>query len=312
MKLVPSPDSKTGYEALDSLLDKKRSLSVAVAFVSRAGAESLCTLLDSHPKVEDLLLVARGAPITDPDALLMLKHKTGASISLIAGPPARLFHPKLWILEGEDGALDVLSGSGNLTGGGLCQNREQFEIAHVTDPQSIEAQWRRFTALTEGAITLEEMLGSVAWKEWQRQMPERHRLAKREEDLDKRLARSAPKNMDKAKDELRVDLWGIHDKTLRERLPKPDGGTYNPGHFRLELEGHRGVNDPVHIVGRICRRKTKGFDVIRSSGRWDLTVESLVVDPRREYYELFKGKVRELSERRLREEFPLWPGPPAA
>lgn len=311
MNLIPSTDLKTGCEGLDHLLDGKRSVSVAVAFVSSAGAESLCTLLDRHESVEDLFLVARGAPITDPDALLMLKEKAGASISLIAGPQARFFHPKLWILEGEDDTLDVLSGSGNLTAGGLSQNREQFETVHLTDQQEIDSQWRRFAALTEGAITLEEMLDSVAWKEWKQQMPERRRLAKREADLDDRLASSAPKNMDKAKDALLADLWGIHDKTLKERLPKPEGGTYNPGHFRLELEGHRGVTDPVHIVGRICRRKTKGFDVIRNSGRWNLTVESLVVDPQKPYYELFKGPVRELSEARLREQFPDWPGPPS-
>jgi len=312
MNLVPSPDSKTGYEALDRLLEGKQSVSAAVAFVSPAGAKSLCTLLDRHQSVQDLFLIARGAPITDPDALLLLKEEVGASISLVAGPQARLFHPKLWILEEESGALDVLSGSGNLTEGGLSQNREQFEIARVADQQEIDAQWRRFGALTEGAITLEEMVGSIAWKEWKRQMPERRRQAKREEDLDKRLAACAPKNMDKAKDALWTDLWGIHDKTLEEKLPKPEGGTYNPGHFRLELEGHRGVTDPVHIVGRICRRKTKGFNIIQESGRWDLTVESLVVDPEKDYYEFFKGKVRELSERRLREEFPEWPGPPEA
>jgi len=285
-------------------------VSAAVAFVSRTGVESLCALLEAHRNVEDVLLVTRGAPITDPDALLTLREETDASISLVTGPDAPLFHPKLWILEGEDETLDVLSGSGNLTDGGLSRNREQFETAHLDEPQAIDAQWRRFAALTHGAITLEEMLGSVAWKEWRQQMPERRQLAKRAKKLDERLANSAPKNMAKAKEALWTDLWALHKRILEEKLPKPDGDTYNPGHFRLELEGHRGVNDPVHIVGRICRRQTKGFNVIRDSGHWELTVESLVVDPDKEYHELFKGKIRELSERRLEEGFPNWPGPP--
>jgi hypothetical protein len=312
MELVPSPGWERGFQALDRLLEGKVALSAAVAFVSRAGAESLCALLDRHSSVEEVLVVTRGGPITDPDALLMLKEEVGASVSLLAGPDAVLFHPKLWILEGGDGVLDVLSGSGNLTKGGLSNNREQFEVARVTDEQGVKAQWDRFSALTKGSVTLEEMLGSVAWKEWKRQLPERRRLANREKQLDKQLADSAPKNMEKAKEALRRDLWSIHDLTLKEKLPKPDGGTYNPGHFRLELEGHRGVTDPVHIVGRICRRKTKGFSVIKDSSRWDLTVESLVVDPRKPYYELFKGDIRELSERRLRDEFPQWPGPPTS
>jgi hypothetical protein len=310
MGLVPSPGWEVGLEALDRLLEEKVSVSAAVAFVSRAGAGTLCALLDRHSGIEEVHIVARGAPITDPDALLMLKEKAGASISLLTGPEAVLFHPKLWLLEGEDGTLDVLSGSGNLTAGGLSDNREQFEVARVSDEQEIEAQWDRFAALTEGTVTLEEMLGSVAWKEWKQQLPERRQLAKRERQLDKRLAASAPKNMEEAKEALRRDLWGIHDRTLEEKLPKSEGGIYNPGYFRLELEGHRGVTDPVHIVGRICRRKTKGFDVIRDSGRWNLTVESLVVDPNKPYYELFKGKVRDLSEERLRQQFPDWLGPP--
>lgn len=310
MGLIPSSGWETGFEALDRLLEGKSSVSAAVAFVSHAGAESLCSLLDRHRSIEEVYIVVRGAPITDPDALLLLKEEVDASISLITGPEAVLFHPKLWLLEGEDGTLDVLSGSGNLTNGGLSNNREQFEIVRVTDGQEAQAQWDRFAALTEGAMTLEEMLGSVAWKEWKQQLPERRQLAKREGQLNKRLADSAPKNMEEAKEALRRDLWDIHDRTLRQKLPKPEGGSYNPGHFRLELEGHRGVTDPVHMVGRICRRKTKGFDVIRNSGRWNLTVESLVVNPNKSYYELFKGKIRDLSEERLRQQFPNWPGPP--
>jgi hypothetical protein len=158
--------------------------------------------------------------------------------------------------------------------------------------------------LTEGAIPLEEMLDSVAWREWKRQLPQRRQIANRQKQLDEQLAKSAAKNMSGPKEELRKDLWGIHNRTLEEKLPKPEGGTYNPGHFRLELEGHRGVTDPVHIVGRICRRRTRGFDVIKAAGRQDLTVESLVVDPQKSYYELFKGEIRRLAEERLRKQFP--------
>lgn len=312
MDLVPSSAFETGYKALNSLLEGKRSISAAVAFVTSTGVEALCALLTVHESVEDVLLVTRGAPITDPDALLTLRNETGASISLVTGPDARRFHPKLWLLEGEDESLDVLSGSGNLTEGGLSQNREQFEIAHLDDPREIDAQWRRFSTLGEGAVTLEDMIDSVAWKEWKLQLPKRRLLASQAKKLDQSLASSAAKNMNPAKVALHDDLWDLHKRILDEKLPKPDGDTYNPGHFRLELEGHRGVTDPAHIVSRICRRQTKGFNIIRDSGHWELTVESLVVDPRKKYYELFKGPIRELSERRLAEGFPQWPGPPAA
>jgi HKD family nuclease len=312
MDLVPSLGWETGLKALDRLLEGKRSVSAAVAFVSRSGAEALCGLIDRHSSVEDVYIVARGAPITDPNALLEIKETLGASVALIHGSDANQFHPKLWLLEADDGALDVLSGSGNLTKGGLSANREQFEVLQATDGGDIDAQWQRFASLTAGAVPLEDMLGSVAWREWELQLPQRRQLAAEQKRLDERLAKSAAENMNEAKDILRKDLWAIHNRTLAAKLPKPEGGTYNPGHFRLELEGHRGVTDPVHIVGRICRRRTKGFDIIKASGHVDLTVESLVVDPQRPYYELFKGDVRNLAEQRLKEQFPDWEPPASA
>jgi hypothetical protein len=307
---VPSPSSATVFEALDHLLGEKRSVSVAVAFVTRSGAESLRVLLERHPNIEDVHLVTRGAPITDPDALLLLKEDAGVSVSVVTGPEALGFHPKLWLLEGGDERLHVVSGSGNLTDGGLSRNREQFEVLTVTG-EKVDAHWRRFAVLTEGAITLEEMLGSIAWREWKEQERRRAWLGREQQALDRRLSNSPAQNMEKAKDVLAGDLWHIHDQTVAEKLPHPDGGTYNPSGFRLEIEGHRGATDPVHIVGRLCRRQTSGFDVIKESSRWDLTVESLVVDPNKPYYEFFKGRLRELSEERLRQ-FPNWPGPPSA
>ena len=307
-ELVPSPDWDDALSALDRVMKDKRAISAAVAFVSRTGVSALSDLLKRHPSIEEIQIVARGAPITDPDALLMLRDDLGASVSVVTGAAALSFHPKLWLIEG-DKDLHVVSGSGNLTAGGLSGNREQFEVVEVSDEKKIGEQWRRFGTLTAEAITLEELVGSIAWREWRQQTQRRAWLAREQAALDQRLASSPAKNMEQAKQALERDLWGIHDRTLREKLPKPEGGTYNPSGFRLEIEGHRGATDPVHVVGRLCRRQTKGFDVIKESGLWDLTVESLVVDPNKPYYELFKGDIRDLSEARLRQ-FPTWPGPP--
>lgn len=307
-EFVPSPEWDDGLTALDRAMEGKRAISAAVAFVSRSGVSILAKLLKRHPQIEEIEVVARGAPITDPDALLMLRDDLGASVSVVTGADAQAFHPKLWLLLGDD-AMHVVSGSGNLTDGGLAGNREQFEIFKIDDEEGVEEQWKRFQALTRGAIALEEMIDSIAWREWRQQTQRRAWLAREQRALDKRLANSPTKNLEEAKKALKRDLWEIHDLTLREKLPKPDGGTYNPSGFRLEIEGHRGATDPVHVVGRLCRRQTRGFDVIKESNRWDLTVESLIVDPNKPYYELFKGDLRDLSEQRLKQ-FPTWPGPP--
>jgi len=81
MELVPSSGWETGLNALDYPLEGKRSASAAIAFVSRSGAEALCRLIDRHSSVEYVYIVARGAPITDPNALLKLKETLGASNS---------------------------------------------------------------------------------------------------------------------------------------------------------------------------------------------------------------------------------------
>lgn len=307
-ELVPSPDRETALAALDQAMEGKRAMSAAVAFVSTGGVALLAELLQRHPHIEEINVVARGAPITDPDALLMLRDEVGAAVSVVVGPEALAFHPKLWLLSADD-SLTVLSGSGNLTTGGLSTNVEQFELLELFEEKAIEAHRSRFAALTKHAMTLEEMIGSIAWREWKAQTKRRATLAREQAMLDQRLANSPARSMEKAKKELTDDLWHIHDQTVAEKLPHPGGGTYNPSGFRLEIEGHRGATDPVHIVGRLCRRQTSGFDVIKESKRWDLTVESLVVDPNRSYYDLFKGRIRDLSMERLRQ-FPNWPGPP--
>jgi len=63
MEMVPSPDWEIGHEALDRLLAGKVSVSAAVAFISRAGAETLSALFDRHKGIEEVYIVARGAPI---------------------------------------------------------------------------------------------------------------------------------------------------------------------------------------------------------------------------------------------------------
>ncbi len=61
----------------------------------------------------------------------------------------------------------VLPGSGNLTGGGLISNNEQFEYFSVTSDQ------RR--------------MGTTFWSEWERQQERRRRLAHTAAELNAQL-----------------------------------------------------------------------------------------------------------------------------
>jgi HKD family nuclease len=126
--LVPGAVYPDGLLALTALAEGARRVRAAVAFVTATGADLLESLIDAEgPLIVEL--VTRGAPITEPAALERLA-KLGVAVSVVVGNRASHFHPKLWLLEHEDG-LRVLAGSGNLTRGGLCDNDEQFEVLEI-------------------------------------------------------------------------------------------------------------------------------------------------------------------------------------
>jgi hypothetical protein len=218
----------------------------------------------------------------------------------MVGPAAHRFHPKMWLLSGDEG-LWVLSGSGNLTAGGLRENREQFEIVRASDAASIQAQEERFRTLTTGAVPLEEFEGSIAWKTWVEQQDRRRRLAEQLQDLDREVAKSHSVNREPHKQELMHDLWQIYEKTLAAKLLKRDGTVYVPGGFRLQLEGKRGSGEPVLIVKSLCKSGTEGFDTIKENRQRDLTVESLVVDEERSYHTLFPAETVRRARERLKD-----------
>lgn len=300
LDFVPSQDLPNAEAALDRLLDATRSVRVAIAFVSSAGVDLLAELLSLHDGVEKVEVVTRGAPVTSPEALLALRDRVGVDVSVIAGPDAARFHPKLWLLERSDGGLRVLSGSGNLTEQGLRDNREQFEILSVEDAAEVAAQQRRFDALTSGAIPLGRFEGSIAWRTWIEQLRRRAEIAARVAALDRALAESHPIDREPDKQLLMDDLWELYELTLEAKLKKEDGKTYVPSGLRLQLEGKRGPKEPVPIAASICKSGTEGFDtILRTNNRRDLTVEWLVVDETKKYHDLFPEETLRLSAERL-------------
>jgi hypothetical protein len=277
------------------------SISIAVAFVTESGIDSLAQLLREHP-VTDIELVARGAPITDPAALERAQDELGVSVSLITGHAALAYHPKLWLLQAPD-ELRVLSGSGNLTDGGLVGNREQFEVLTASDPNIVELHRGRYEDLTAGAIPLESFKGTIAWNEWRTQAHERQRLMSQLARLDEKLAKSPSGDREGDKLLLLADLEGIYTRTVEENIPRRDGQKYVPNRFKQGIDRARENGDPVRLVYRMCRHKTEGFDVLLEANKPDLTVEALVVDRKKAYHDLFRDETKRLSAVRL-EKFP--------
>lgn len=276
------------------------SISVAVAFVTDTGVDMLTQLLSSSSDVE-LEICARGAPITEQSALLRLREVLGATVTVVMGVHAHAFHPKLWLVRSAT-ELSVVSGSGNLTAGGLVSNVEQYELIETRIDSDVAAgHEQRFAAITSAALTLEEAEVSPAWYEWASQQKQRAQIRRQLRELDDKLA--ARKSGGRAQDKRALcdDLQELYEQTVLARLPGRDGRPYRPNYFKRGLDDACAANNPVPFVARICRRATEGFDVIRAAGRPDLTVEALVVDVSKPYHDLFDDATVHLSEQRLSE-----------
>lgn len=295
---IPSDDLPDALSALRSILPSAESVSVACAFVTDSGVDVVKDALEGRQI--PIEICARGAPITEQAALLRLRDELGASVSAVMGPHAVRFHPKLWLVRTPI-TLYVLSGSGNLTRGGLTTNIEQFELLEMPlDSQTAEEQERRFAALVGAGIPLGEIETSPAWYEWASQVRARNRIADQLKALDDVLAsrRAAGREADKRL--LCSDLYALYERTVAARLPRADGRAYVPNYFKRGLDAACAANNPVPLVARICDRQTEGFDVILEHGSADLTVEALVVDASKPYHDLFGEETRRLAAERLR------------
>ncbi|HEX8744536.1 MAG TPA: phospholipase D family protein [Thermoleophilaceae bacterium] len=166
-------------------------LDAAVAFVTTSGVDLLRELFAESGTPSSVRIIVRGGPISDPDAVVALAD-LGAEVRVVMGAQASRFHPKLWIV-GCAHATHVLSGSGNLTGGGLIHNHEQFELLHLRLPNSKreaaahQARWDGFFAL---GCPLADAVLSPAWGEWIAQQSRRRQLVEELAGLDRRLANS--------------------------------------------------------------------------------------------------------------------------
>lgn len=189
--LVPSREVSSGRDALRRVLSDAERLDVAVAFVTGSGVQVLRELLAVSGTPAKFRIVVRGGPVSDPDAVIALAD-LGADVRVVMGAEAPRFHPKLWISSSAD-CIRVLSGSGNLTAGGLDQNHEQFELLglrlpeHELEAAAHQERWNAFFALGSPLV---DAIASPAWAEWVAQQSRRKQLTTELAELDRRLADS--------------------------------------------------------------------------------------------------------------------------
>ncbi len=187
--LIPSAELPSGREALRRVLVDANRLDVAVAFLTGSGIQVLRELFAEFGTPSRVRFVVRGAPITDPDAVIALAD-LGAEVRVVMGVRAPRFHPKLWITTNAE-SVHVLSGSGNLTAGGLDHNDEQFEMLHMRLPdeqREAAAHHERWDAFFALGSPLADAISSPSWAEWIAQQSRRLRLTEELARLDRQLA----------------------------------------------------------------------------------------------------------------------------
>jgi hypothetical protein len=177
----------------------------------------------------------------------------------VIGRDAAAFHPKLWLFRSAE-SLTVLSGSGNLTHGGLVDNNEQFEIVRVElNSDEAAAHEERLDRLTANAIPLDDVEGSTLWLEWESVIKRQRRYREAIRRLEASLAdRPFVGRRDDDKRRLIENLQEPYDLTVDAKLPRRDGQRYIPHRFREGIERARAGADPVLLVTRMCRRQTEG------------------------------------------------------
>lgn len=298
---VPGRRSPNAEAVLSDILVSGARVRAGVAFVTTSGVDLLAEIMQPLDGVE-LEVTARAGDATEPEALQRLRDELGADVYAVLGEGYRRFHPKLWLIEG-DGRLTVLSGSGNLTRGGLVGNEEQFELFEMpADSDAAERQRARFDDLTFRARPLDDLEATYEWAEWMRirKLRETDPGLRRLRDMEKRLNRYKVVESYVAEKKLLLDdLRDLYARTAAAPLKRADGGKYVPSRFLQGINRAEASGEPVDLVARICRRESDGYDIIAGSGRRDLTVESLVVDASKPYHHLFSEKTIELCRQRL-------------
>lgn len=225
----------------------------------------------------------------------------GVDVSVVIGRNAAKYHPKLWLIE-RDGRLIVVSGSGNLTEGGLVGNDEQFEVIELeAGGDDAAAQQDRLELLTRHAQPLDAIENSAIWLEWLDVRKKQARLRADIERLERNLRMHDP-IPDRAADKQKLieDLQKIYDDTVAADLKQADGRRYYPTRLLVAIRRARaGERDPVKLVTDTIRRHTEGLDILLDGGRVDLTLEWLVVDESKPYHDLFGARSIELAQARI-------------
>lgn len=137
-KLITNQDTSNHLDELKKLFNGSDEIWMATAFLKMSGLKSLAPLIKKH--VQDgkkiNIIAGQNFGLTEPEALnhlrLLFKNKTNAKVHLaFAKKVNEVFHPKLFVFK-QGAHCTIVSGSANITSGGLVSNFESSLCVKVS------------------------------------------------------------------------------------------------------------------------------------------------------------------------------------
>lgn len=255
-------------DRLAAALDGAHRLDLAVAYAKVSGTgELLRTALPRSSRA----VVGLGFGLTDPPAVEQMSS-AGAEVRCVVDSQvlaASQFHPKLYLASRQH-SLVVLSGSGNLTGGGLRGNVEQYEELRLPDPSPLADDQRgRFEQLWQHGVPLRDLRRSGDWDEYRQRARDR-RLLEREDRrrvlrLDRttgrlvgRLARAGTRRGPGYVGITNPDWWALQ-LALRDQVDRALFWRKNVNNFSALARGGLFFHLVKHPGGQEDLRSIEGF-----------------------------------------------------
>ena len=144
MKFLANIDNQSNHlTAITENLKKYKQAYFAVAFLKTSGLNNLITPIKAFLKTggQLIIIVGQNFALTEPQALdelrKLFKSYTKSRIFLAkANAEQKVFHPKLYLFKSNEECC-VISGSANITKGGLIDNKETSIIAECKDVDTI-------------------------------------------------------------------------------------------------------------------------------------------------------------------------------
>jgi len=149
MNLILNHKAQNHFKHISKELKNSQVVTLAVAFLKQSGLNMLKADIEKalRRNVKFELYIGLSFGTTDASALedlIQLSKKTGQIELYLLFPKSNItFHPKVWLFENGNN-VNIISGSANLTKGGLSTNHECSLQTKVTKTDAIYQQLKQY------------------------------------------------------------------------------------------------------------------------------------------------------------------------